>query len=660
MKILPLFLSALALFAAAPAFAIEPAVSMNYDGSPVELAIERNFVNDDDQNVRRFVTPDGKVAVDVAPTTYEDFPEFTRFSTSIRNLSTEEPTGVVSDLRVYAQKVALPSSSSVSSVTINGLLGSTCAPQDFQPFVKLLAPGESVEYSTPSGRSSSEYAPYCEVNVDDLNGILYCIGWSGGWRAYFANNGGDYSVELGMLRTGFSLKPRESLRQPSILIAERKNMTRRAFKTRVHRFMIDHNSPRDAEGALFEPFIALTAGGGNKTPQMMIDVLNYGLANELPFDVFWVDAGWYGAPHETDPYPNCGPDWYRFVGDWRVNTVTHPTGDLLPIADAVHQANKKFLLWFEPERIVETAPIFQAYPFYNYGGLGYYGDPLSLNWIEKTIFSVIEKHHIDVYRQDFNMEPTGLWVRIEEDAGPNRVGVAEAKHIAGMYQFLDNMKARFPWIQQENCASGGRRVDIEMVARAHSYCRSDYFIGPKEGDTCFNLGQNMTLNLSPYLPFQGGESNCVTTFDDYGFMSVASSGSVFTPTDLDGGIVRRDFTAEETAWFKKSLDWAARLKPYYMGDFYQLTDETYAVDDCWCGWSLNRPAEDDGFAVVFRRAKSDVDEMTFELPAIDPNAKYEVENYDGSKETVDGKDLANWKVTLEEPRSFKLILYKKL
>ena len=176
--------------------------------------------------------------------------------------------------------------------------------------------------------------------------------------------------------------------------------------------MIDHNSPRGAEGALFEPFIALTAGGGNKTPQMMIDVLNYGLANELPFDVFWVDAGWYGAPHETDPYPNCGPDWYRFVGDWRVNTVTHPTGDLLPIADAVHQANKKFLLWFEPERIVETAPIFQAYPFYNYGGLGYYGDPL-LNWIERRS-SPSSKHHIDVYRQDFNMEPTGLWVRIRK------------------------------------------------------------------------------------------------------------------------------------------------------------------------------------------------------------------------------------------------------
>ena len=73
---------------------------------------------------------------------------------------------------------------------------------------------------------------------------------------------------------------------------------------------------------------------------MMLDVLNYGLDSKLDFDVYWVDAGWYGAPHEDEHYSNCGPNWYRYVGDWRVNTTTHPTGDLMPIANAVHNAAK--------------------------------------------------------------------------------------------------------------------------------------------------------------------------------------------------------------------------------------------------------------------------------------------------------------------------------
>lgn len=641
----------------ASASAVDPSVSMKYDGADVALSVSKSQ-NEEGAAVWSFFTPDGKVAVDVTVLRDDAYPDFTRFMTRVRNISTEEPTGVVSDLRVYAQNVALPAKD--APVTINGLLGSTCVPQDFQPVVKTLAPSESIEFSTPSGRSSSEFAPYIEANVDDLNGVLYCVGWTGCWRAAFVNNGGSYSVELGMLRTQFALKPRESLRQPTILIAERKNTTRRAFKTLVHRYMVQKNSPRTAAGKVCEPIVALTAGGGNKTPKMMVDVLNYGLKNELPFDVFWVDAGWYGAPHEADPYPNCGGEWYQYVGDWRVNTVTHPTGDLLPIANAIHEANKRFLLWFEPERIHESAPIRKAYPFSEEAGMCYYGNPLSFDWIEKTIFPIIEKHHVDIYRQDFNMEPTGCWAAIENAEGENRVGVAEAKHVEGIYRFLDDMRAQFPWIEQENCAGGGRRVDIEMVSRAHSYCRSDYYIGRKEGDTCFNLGQDMTLNLTPYLPFQGGESNCVPDFDDYGFMSVVSSGTVFTPTDLDGGIVRREFTPEQTAWYKKMLGWAARLKVYYLGDFYQLTEETSAVDDCWCAWSLHRPEENDGFAIAFRRAKSDVESMTFQLPAIDPTAQYELEFYDGSKKTVSGKELAEWKVGLKDPRSFQLVIYKKL
>ncbi len=33
--------------------------------------------------------------------------------------------------------------------------------------------------------------------------------------------------------------------------------------------------------------------------------------------------------------------------------------------------------------------------------------------------------------------------------------------------------------------------------------------------------------------------------------------------------------------------------------------------------------------------------------------------YDGSKQTVPGKELANWTIKLPEPRSFSLFVYKK-
>ncbi|MBQ9372883.1 MAG: alpha-galactosidase [Thermoguttaceae bacterium] len=639
------------------ALAFEPSVALKYDGADMTLAGVKADAQDA-VSTWEFKTPDAKVGVSVLVEEFAEFPGFYRMTARVKNLSDSERSGLVQDLKVFA--ASLPTPSADATVTLDLLRGSPCAPIDFEAYSEPLPPSKQTTLATPSGRSSNEVSPFIEANVDERNGWFFAIGWTGRWSAEFANENGALNVKIGMMKTGFQLKPYESLLQPSVLFAKRVDQTRAEFKTIVHRFMVKHNAPRNAEGNVCSPIVALTAGGGNKTPQMMIDVLNYGLKSELDFDVYWVDAGWYGAPHEDEHYSNCGPNWYRYVGDWRVNTTTHPTGDLMPIANAVHNAGKRFLLWFEPERIHPETPIAIVDPFNQHHGLGYYGDPRSFDYIEKTIFGVIEKHHIDVYRQDFNMDPAGAWDAIDAQEGENRVGIAEAKHVEGLYRFLDDMRARFPWILQENCASGGRRIDLEMVKRAHSYCRSDYYIGQKEGDTCFTLGQNMTHNLTPYLPFQGGETNCVPNFDDYGFMSVASSGTVFTPTDLDGGIVKREFSAEETAWFKKMLGWAHRLKRYYMGDFYQLTGDATVADDAWCAWSCDLPEEGEGFALAFRRAKSDVASMTFELPAIDPTAKYELEFFDGTKKTVDGSALANWRVDLPEARSFALVVYKKL
>jgi hypothetical protein len=100
------------------------------------------------------------------------------------------------------------------------------------------------------------------------------------------------------------------------------------------------------------------------------------------------------------------------------------------------------------------------------------------------------------------------------------------------------------------------------------------------------------------------------------------------------------------------------MRPFYMGDFHQLTDETGVGDDVWCAWQCDRPDLKAGFAIFFRRGAAAEESRTFKLGGIEPNAKYEVESYDGSKRTVKGSELANWTVKLE-PRSFLLVFYRK-
>jgi len=601
---------------------------------------------------RTMTAADGRLQVRLDGKNFKGFPA-EEYAVLLTNLSKTEPTGIVANFR--SLKISLDKPESNKPVVLNVLRGSTCKATDFVPESFAIETGKEHVLTTTCGRSSNDYVPFLELNLDDHNGYLFAIGWTGSWKARFANTGKAVEVEIGMERTNFRLLPGETIRQPSVLVLVRKNQTRREFKTLVHRFMLDNKVPRNSKGRIIPPILAVASGGGNKTPKMMADVLQYCIDNKMPFDTYWVDAGWYGAPHEDELYSNCGPNWWKYVGDWRVNTTTHPTGDLLPIANAVHQAGLKFLLWFEPERMTDSAPILKWHPEYRHGQLVDYGNPEALQWIQNTIYEIIARHKIDVYRQDFNMDPGPVWRGMD---AADRIGVAEAKHITGMYKFLDDMRARFPDILQENCASGGRRIDVEMISRAHTYCRSDYYIGRKPGDTAFILGQNATLNLVPYLPFQGCEFNCVPAGDEYAAFSIISSGTVITPSDFDGGIIRRKITDNETAWFKKVFDVAIRMRPFYMGDFYQLTDETAAGDDVWCAWQCDRPDLKAGFAIVFRRGAAADESRTFQPGGIDPNATYQVDGYDGSKKTVPSSELKDWTVTLQ-PRSFQLVFYQK-
>lgn len=679
--ILRLWLAVGFMAMAAAAFAGDLALDemiLEYDGKPMRLSDFRKecteTANTDalTEQVVKYAAPDGKLEVRFLVRSYRDFPVF-EYSMWLTNLSGEEPTATLSHILPFQMTLPIPDPE--QEVTLHTIRGSQCRADDFIPESIVIPAGGAEALSNDSGRSSSGWIPFLELSLSETSGRLFAIGWTGSWQAHFAHwtpasfpGISENSVNV-ILGTGiygresrFQLAPGETIRQPSVTIFTREGMSRREFQTVVHRFMLTHKVPRDSKGNVIPPILAVASGGGNKTPKMMLDVLDYCQKNQLPFDTYWVDAGWYGAPHEDELYSNCGPSWWKYVGDWRVNTTTHPTGDLLPIADAVHAAGMKFLLWFEPERMTDGAPILEAHPEFrhgqpsDFGQLVDFGNPEALKWIQDTVYGMIEKHQIDVYRQDFNMDPQAVWDSMDAESGAP--GLAAARHITGMYRFLDEMRAKFPDILLENCASGGRRIDIEMISRAHTYCRSDYYIGQKPNDTAFILGQNATLNTLAFLPFQGCEFNCVPVGDDYAAFSIISSGTVITPSDFDGGILRREFSAEETEWFRKVFETAVRMRPFFMGDFYPLVEPCSAANDLWCAWQAHRPDQGAGFALAFRRGENQEESRTFTLGGLEPDAEYEVEVYGGAVSVMKGADLQSWSVTLP-PRAFQLIFYRK-
>ena len=137
----------------------------------------------------------------------------------------------------------------------------------------------------------------------------------------------------------------------------------------------------------------------------------------------------------------------------------------------------KFLLWFEPEHVKRNTPVAIEHPEYFLEIPGKENLLLNLgkeeawNYCCETISSMIEEIGIDCYRQDFNTDPLESWCK--NDA-PDRLGITEIKHINGLYRLWDTLLEKYPNLLIDNCASGGRRIDIETLRRSIPLWRSDY------------------------------------------------------------------------------------------------------------------------------------------------------------------------------------------
>ena len=658
--------------------------AFSYGGRPVTaISAEGRIVFDDARRtkiVREWTSSDGRLFIRSTETSYKNFPVKEYLPELV--CKGESPTEIVSDFRSFAF------SRKADGAALRLLRGTVNSIKDFEPVTVRLGEdsGATNGYSqvATEGRSSAQWMPWIGVDFPDGNGVEVAVGWSGAWRADSSLAAGDFSLSVGMVKTHFRLLPGETLRQPSTLVFTRSaTISPRAMQTLIHRFMLDEKCPRNTQGRLIEPILSIGSGGGNKTPEMMLKIIDWSVANKLPFDCFWVDAGWNGPAHMPNLISNCGNLWWKFVGDWRFNPSVHPDGNLAKVADAAHAAGMRMLLWVEPERCVSDPPppVFKEHRDWllpasddqmrNMRSLNVnLGNPAARAWVTETISSIIRTNKLDIYRQDFNMNTLPIW---QENDAPDRQGITEAKYIAGLYIFWDTLRERFPHLVIENCASGGRRLDFEAVSRSHSYCRTDFAIGHRNGPLQVRDVQNVTLNTLAYQPFQGSETTPASFFDDYGFFSSICAGSVFTPSDWNAGIVKNDFTPDETAWFKKVLAVADRVRPYFMGDFYPLSDPRDDSglpaprwyrgedrDECrWCAYQMHRPDLDAGFVICFRRLDTPSYVFKATLGGITPSARYSVETYGGGTCEMDGRSFADFMADLRSPRSFKLVFYSR-
>ncbi len=323
-----------------------------------------------------------------------------------------------------------------------------------------------------------------------------------------------------------------------------------------------------------------------------------------------------------------GGQWHLNVGNWTVEKERFPNG-LRPVADAVHETGAKFMVWFEPERVRPGTQIDKEHPEWliklpnNNNYLFNLGNKEALKWLTNYIADFIQKEGIDYYRQDFNFDPKPYW---EASDNPDRIGMSEIRHIEGLYAFWDSLLVRFPNLLIDNCASGGRRLDLETTSRSAPLWRTDYQYGEPNGYQCHTYGLNF------YLPIHG---TAIYKTDGYTFRS-GLGGTAVLNWEVTGK------NSESIPAIQKRIQDYKNIRPYFYADYYPLTESANNTgDDVWLAYQLNRSAEKDGIIIAFRRGECPDEKMEVKLQGLIPEADYELtDDETGKKMVVKGAELA--------------------
>ncbi|PTX54853.1 alpha-galactosidase [Litoreibacter ponti] len=262
-------------------------------------------------------------------------------------------------------------------------------------------------------------------------------------------------------------------------------------------------------------------------------------AADLGAERFVLDDGWFGQRDDDT----------TSLSDWEVDPRKYPDG-LGPLIDHVHAAGMSFGIWFEPEMINPDSNLHRAHPDWALGSedqtLGRQQKALNMGLPEVRDFvydrmaAILSEYPIDYIKWDHNR------VLPAPDADQTR----------GSYALIDRLRADFPAVEIESCASGGGRIDFGILKRTQRVWLSD------SNDALERL--KMQHNAALFLPMSVtgshvGPRRCHTSGRvlDISFRAWVAAqrhmGFEMDPRELDP---REEAVLREvTSWWKHNRDW---------------------------------------------------------------------------------------------------------
>ena len=322
-------------------------------------------------------------------------------------------------------------------------------------------------------------------------------------------------------------------------------------------------------------------------------------AAELGAERFVLDDGWFGTRDDDT----------RSLSDWKVDPRKYPDG-LTPLIEHVHGLGMTFGIWFEPEMINPDSDLYREHPNWALGSedqiLGRQQKALNMALPEVRAFlferisAVLNDNDIDYIKWDHN--------RV--------LPMPDAAQTRGSYALLDQLRAAYPNVEIESCASGGGRIDFGILARTHRVWLSD------SNDAIERL--KIQHNAALFLPM-------AVTGSHVGPRKCHTSGRIlemslraWTAAQRHMGFEMdpRELTEDEattlkhvTGWWKDNREWLLNA------DILRLDTQDEAI-------VAEQQLSADGSRFVAFVGKIDTSDQILPRPValtqLDPNALYEI------------------------------------
>jgi alpha-galactosidase len=184
-------------------------------------------------------------------------------------------------------------------------------------------------------------------------------------------------------------------------------------------------------------------------------------ASKLGIDMLVMDDGWFGA-RDSDT---------KALGDWFVNENKLKM-TLKDLAGEMNKLGMKFGLWFEPEMVSEDSRLYREHPGWalripdrkpvlSRGQLALDMSREDVrNYIFDSICAILDSAPIEYVKWDMNRSLTNWYSPLLSAA---RQAELPHRYMLGVYDLLEKLTQKYPFVLFEGCSGGGGRFDPGML-----------------------------------------------------------------------------------------------------------------------------------------------------------------------------------------------------